>query len=74
MQSSWFASVNGGEGVTIENVPTSEVDSLSVFLAVAPPPSSPLPSPPSPDTETVWATSEAMVVLLLAGSLGGLVI
>ena len=74
MQSSWFASVNGGEGVTIENVPTSEVDSLSVFLAVAPPPSSPLPSPPLPDTETVWATSEAMVVLLLAGALGGLVI
>ena len=74
MQSSWFASVNGGAGVTIENVPTSEVDSLSVFLAAAPPPSSPLPSPPLPDTETVWATSEAMVVLLLAGALGGLVI
>ena len=74
MQSSWFASVNGGAGVTIENVPTSEVDSLSLLLAATPPPSSPLPSPPSPDTETVWATSEAMVVLLLAGALGGLVI
>jgi len=66
MERSWFASVNGRAGVTLESPPTAQVVAQHLPL--------PPPAPPTFIVQGQWAKTEAIVVLLFSGAIGALLV